>query len=101
MIEVVDLPPNWGLLWVEGARVRVLAGADPSRTYWPEETDVWRWNKGSAEASLMFSALIRVKNAVGSKEFQSLTHTMLNKSFKQERSLESPTKVARKESLAV
>lgn len=80
VIEVSDLPEKWGLLWVHGRRVEVVAGADPGRYYKPDE-DIWRWNIGSREATMMFSALMRIKSAVGAAEFRRLCHTVLNKSF--------------------
>jgi len=72
VIRIEDLPDKWGLLHVKARGVELIAGADPKRTYWPPETDVWRWEVGFGEKVLMFSALQRVKVSVGNSTFRDM-----------------------------
>lgn len=58
IIQTADLPRGWGLLWVNGRSVRVLAGnaANGMWGHWP-----FREADAGAEISLLTSALRRVQ----------------------------------------
>lgn len=72
VIEVADLPERWGLLWVYGKQVKVMAGADPKRSYYGT-ADVWRWPHSIAERVVMFSALRRLQIELGAATFRDLS----------------------------
>ena len=74
IIRPEDLPERWGLLWVKPRGLRLVAGADPGRHYWPAETDVWRWPAGPGERALMFSALQRLKLSMRGSSFRDAVH---------------------------
>ncbi|TAL63686.1 MAG: hypothetical protein EPN79_16155 [Burkholderiaceae bacterium] len=70
VIRIEDLPERWGLLYVTGRRIRLMAGADPRRTYWPPDTDTWRWPAGAGELTVMFSMLRRIQLQMGADAFR-------------------------------
>jgi len=77
VIRVEDLPERWGLLYVTNRRVRIVAGADPHRHYWPAETDIWRWPAGAGERTVMFSILRRLQLQMGAAAFREASHRRL------------------------
>lgn len=77
VIRVEDLPERWGLLYVVNRCVRIVAGADPHRHYWPAETDVWRWPAGAGERTVMFSVLRRFQLQMGAEAFREASHRRL------------------------
>lgn len=70
-----DLPDRWGLLWVVGTKVKRMTGADPKRTYWPPENDVWRFPTFDGERVVMFSALRRLQLRLGTPAFREKVQT--------------------------
>mgnify|MGYP004721831543 CR=1 FL=1 len=72
IIMPTDLPEKWGLLLVKGRTIHVAAGAEPGRTYWPPETDVWRHGdrREYPERIVMFSMLTRLQIGIGAQDFQ-------------------------------
>lgn len=58
IIQLTDLPPKWGLLWVS-EKGRIIVKKGPKGNTWSDQNFIFKRNR-VAEASLMYSALRRL-----------------------------------------
>ena len=75
VIRPEDLPPKWGLLYVDRGKVTIERGPDP--TCWPGnffDAYSFKDRNSKGETRMLLSAVGRMRKGLGVKEFERLIH---------------------------